>query len=130
MKANQQKPSKPTFVKFMWSLWRPVRFATLLVLLAMTATEVFRLLRQYVLKDIIDLPLRDDFQFTDLYLSVVLFLIFYAMDIAAKYSGVMTRQIHIYKKQTPYVTQVLFQQVSQKNIIFSVIITAERLHLQ
>lgn len=64
------------FIKFLFSLYKPVKVLAIVMVVSMMISQVFDLVKQYIIKGIIDLPSNPNFQVSDLYsVAVVLVLI-------------------------------------------------------
>ncbi len=109
---------KESFIKFLFSLYKPVKFTGFIMITFMIISEIFKLLKQYILKDIIDVPTKLGFELHDLYFYIVLILVFYLFELITYYISNITRCITVYRKQTPYITKVLFEQMNRKRYSF------------
>ena len=112
------KNNNKDFVKFLWSLYRPVKFTAIVMVISMVTSEIFKLLKQYVLKSIIDVPSQVGFKFSDLYIYVGVLLAFYVLELVTYYISNISRCIKVYRKQTPYITEVLFRKINTKTYSF------------
>lgn len=57
---------KKEFKKFVISLYKPVKYLTIIMIVCMAISQVLDLVKQYIIKDIIDLPSKGNFQINDL----------------------------------------------------------------
>ena len=55
------------FIKFVLSLYKPVKFLSIVMVFSMMISQIFDLIKQYIIKGIIDLPNNPNFQIADLY---------------------------------------------------------------
>ena len=63
IKMNKNK----NFIKFVLSLYKPVKFLSIVMVFSMMISQIFDLIKQYIIKGIIDLPNNPNFQIADLY---------------------------------------------------------------
>ena len=99
MKKNKE------FLNFVFSLYKPVKLLTLVMILSMVISQIFDLVKQYIIKGIIDLPSSSSFQISDLYKVVVVLLVVIILELIFFYISNITRTISIVKKQTPYISE-------------------------
>ena len=59
--------------KFFIFLYKPVRFYVILMVTCMILSKVFNLIKSYIIKGIIDLPLKTGFQLSDFIFSYYYF---------------------------------------------------------
>lgn len=59
MKRNKK------FLKFVLSLYKPVKFLAIVMVVSMIISQVLNFAKQYIIKGIIDLPNNPNFQITD-----------------------------------------------------------------
>lgn len=95
------------FRNFILSLYKPVKLLTFIMLVGVIISEILNLVKQYIIKNIIDLPLNSNFQIADLYNVIFVLLVVIVFEIIFFYISNITRTIHLLKKQTPYITRKL-----------------------
>lgn len=114
MKKNKK------FLSFVVSLYKPVKLLTIVMILSMVLSQVFDLVKQYIIKGIIDLPSNPNFQIADLYRVVIILLLIIILELIFFYISNITRTIHMVKKQTPYISENLFNNLNKKSYSFFV----------
>ena len=112
MKKNKE------FLNFVFSLYKPVKLLTLVMILSMVISQIFGLVKQYIIKGIIDLPSSSSFQISDLYKVVEVLLVVIILELIFFYISNITRTISIVKKQTPYISEKLFNNLAKKSYPF------------
>lgn len=108
------------FKKFLFSLYKPVKWLTFVMIISMIFSQVFDLLKLYSIKGIIDLPSRVNFSINDLYVVIFVLLIIIILEIIFAYISNITRTIYMLKKQAPYISQKLFNHLNKKKYPFFV----------
>lgn len=108
------------FRTFLLSLYKPVKVLSVVMIVSMILCEVFKLIKQYIIKGIIDLPGAENFEITELYRTGFVLLIFVVLEIACWYTSNITRRIFVFRKQTPYISEVLFNHLGKKTYPFFV----------
>ncbi len=106
------------FFKFVVSLYNPVKLLTIIMILSMILSQAFDLLKQYIIKDIIDLPKALTFQINDLYKIGAILILVILLVLIFRYISNIIRTITIVKKQTPYISEKLFNNLNRKNYAF------------
>ena len=96
------------FLDFVIFLYKPVKFFAIIMVVSMIISQVFDLIKQYIIKGIIDLPNNPNFQVTDLYKVVGVLLLIIVLELVFYYISNIVRTITIVKKQTPYISEILF----------------------
>lgn len=109
---------KENFKKFVISLYKPVKCLTIVMILSMIISQILDLVKQYIIKGIIDLPSMENFQIADLYNVVFTLLVVIVLELIFFYISNITRTIHIVKKQTPYISEKLFNNLNKKTYSF------------
>lgn len=109
---------KGEFKKFLLSLYKPVKLLTIVMIVSMIISQVFDVLKQYIIKGIIDLPTIRNFQVDDLYRVMFYLLVVIVLEIVFFYISNITRTIHVLKKQTPYISEKLFKNLDKKTYSF------------
>ena len=93
------------FIQFLISLYKPVKFLIVIMLCSMIISQIFDLVKQYIIKGIIDLPSNANFQIGDLYRVILILLGVIVLELIFFYISNITRTIFVVKKQTPYISQ-------------------------
>mgnify|MGYP000301594551 FL=1 len=106
------------FKKFVISLYKPVKGLTIVMILCMVISQILELVKQYIIKGIIDLPSMNNFKIDDLYQVVLTLLVVIVLELIFYYISNITRTIHIVKKQTPYISEKLFNNLNNKTYSF------------
>lgn len=106
------------FIKFVLSLYKPVKFLSIVMIFSMMISQIFDLIKQYIIKGIIDLPNNPNFQITDLYKVVFILLMVIILELIFFYISNITRTINVVKKQTPYISEKLFNNLNKKSYPF------------
>jgi len=109
---------KKDFKKFVISLYKPVKVLVFVMILSMMISQMLDLVKQYIIKDIIDLPSNSNFQTTDLYKTIITLLVVIILELIFYYISNITRTIHVVKKQTPYISEKLFNNLDKKTYSF------------
>lgn len=109
---------KENFRKFVLSLYKPVKSLTFIMIGCMIISQILDLVKQYIIKGIIDLPSMDNFQTTDLYKTIIILLCVIVLELIFYYTSNITRTIHMVKKQTPYISEKLFNILDKKTYSF------------
>ena len=84
----------------------------------MIISQILDLVKQYIIKGIIDLPSNSNFQATDLYRTIFILLGVIVLELIFYYISNITRTIHVVKKQTPYISEKLFNNLNKKKYSF------------
>ena len=108
------------FLDFVIFLYKPVKFFAIIMVVSMIISQVFDLIKQYIIKGIIDLPNNPNFQVTDLYKVVGVLLLIIVLELVFYYISNIVRTITIVKKQTPYISEILFNNLNKKEYSFFV----------
>ena len=108
------------FKEFLISLYKPVKRLTILMIGSMVICQILNLVKQYMIKDIIDLPSMSNFQIKDLYNVIFILLIVIILELIFFYISNITRTIHMVKKQTPYISEKIFNNLDKKTYPFFV----------
>lgn len=113
-----KKKKNKGFLKFLISLYNPVKFLVFIMIISIIISEIFNLIKQYIIKGMIDLPSNPNFQISDLYqvIGILFFIIF--LQLLFNYISNIIRTITVVKKQTPYITEKLFNNLDKKNYSF------------
>lgn len=106
------------FIKFLFSLYKPVKVLAIVMVVSMMISQVFDLVKQYIIKGIIDLPSNPNFQVSDLYNVAFVLIIIIILQLIFFYISNITRTIFVVKKQTPYIAEYLFNVLDKKNYAF------------
>ncbi len=109
---------KKDFKKFIISLYKPVKVLTFVMILSMIISQILDLVKQYIIKGIIDLPSKENFLPTDLYKTIFVLLGVIILELIFYYISNITRTIHVVKKQTPYISEKLFSNLDKKTYSF------------
>lgn len=72
---------KENFKKFVISLYKPVKGLTVVMILSMIVSQILDLVKQYIIKGIIDLPSMKNFQIVDLYKVVFTLLVVIVLEL-------------------------------------------------
>lgn len=115
MKENKKKDN---FYHFLMSLYKPVKFLTFVMIFSMMASQIFNLVKQYLIKGIIDLPTHANFQIADLYQVMVILIIVIILELICYYISNIVRNISILKRQSPYIAEKLFRHLNKKKYPF------------
>lgn len=108
------------FKDFLLSLYKPVRCLTIIMTGSMAISQILDLVKQYIIKGIIDLPSIENFQITDLYKAISILLIIIVLELIFYYISNIIRTIYMVKKQTPYISEKLFSNLDKKSYPFFV----------
>ncbi len=108
------------FIRFVLSLYKPVKFLTIVMVISMVISEIFDLIKQYIIKGIIDLPTASNFQISDLYKVIIILLVVIVLELIFFYISNITRTIYMVKQQTPYISEKLFKNLDKKGYPFFV----------
>lgn len=108
------------FKDFLLSLYKPVRCLTIIMIGSMAISQILDLVKQYIIKGIIDLPSIENFQITDLYKAISILLIIIVLELIFYYISNIIRTIYMVKKQTPYISEKLFSNLDKKSYPFFV----------
>lgn len=106
------------FKKFVISLYKPVKGLTIIMIGSMVVSQILNLIKQYIIKGIIDLPSIDNFQISELYRVIFTLLVVIILELIFFYISNITRTIHMVKKQTPYISEKLFNNLDKKSYSF------------
>lgn len=106
------------FIKFILSLYKPVKFLSFVMVFSMMLSQVFDLMKQYIIKGIIDLPNYPNFQIEKLYLVIFLLLVVIILELIFFYLSNIIRNICVVKRQTPYISEKLFHHLNKKSYPF------------
>lgn len=109
---------KKEFRKFVLSLYKPVKCLTFVMIGSMIISQILDLVKQYIIKGIIDLPSMENFQIGELYKVIAILLGVIVLELIFFYVSNITRTIHIVKKQTPYISEKLFNNLDKKTYSF------------
>ena len=88
------------------------------MVVSMMISQVFDLVKQYIIKGIIDLPSNPNFQMSDLYNVAFVLIIIIVLQLISFYISNITRTIFVVKKQTPYIVEYLFNILDKKIFCF------------
>lgn len=109
---------KENFKKFVISLYKPVKCLTIVMILSMVISQILDLVKQYIIKGIIDLPTMENFKIADLYNVTLILVVVIVFELIFFYISNITRTIHMVKKQTPYISEKLFNNLNKKRYSF------------
>ena len=109
---------KENLKKFVISLYKPVKFLTIVMIVSMIISQILDLVKQYIIKGIIDLPSMENFQISELYNVAFILLVVIVLELIFFYISNITRTIYIVKKQTPYISEKLFNGLNNKTYSF------------
>lgn len=109
---------KKEFRRFLLSLYEPVKLLTIVMIGSMVISQVLDLVKQYIIKGIIDLPTISNFQVNELYKVMFYLLVVIVLEIIFFYISNITRTIHMLKRQTPYISEKLFNNLDKKTYSF------------
>lgn len=109
---------KKDFKKFVISLYKPVKLLVFVMISSMMISQVLDLVKQYIIKGIIDLPSNPNFQTADLYKTIITLIVVIILELIFYYISNITRTIHVVKKQTPYISEKLFNNLDKKTYSF------------
>lgn len=112
MKQNKK------FLNFLVSLYKPIKIITIIMILSMMLSQILNLIKTYIIKGIIDLPTKSNFQLEDLYYVAIVLMIVIILEIIFFYISNYIREITIRKKQTPYIAEKLFNNLNKKKYSF------------
>ena len=93
------------FIRFVFSLYKPVKLLTTVMVFSMVISQIFDLIKQYIIKGIIDLPTTNNFQMNDLYKVIIVLLGVIILELIFFYISNITRTIYMVKQQTPYISE-------------------------
>ena len=79
------------FIRFVLSLYKPVKFLTIVMVISMVISEIFDLIKQYIIKGIIDLPTASNFQISDLYKVIIILLVVIVLELIFFYISNITK---------------------------------------
>ena len=108
------------FIRFVFSLYKPVKLLTTVMVFSMVISQIFDLIKQYIIKGIIDLPTTNNFQMNDLYKVIIVLLGVIILELIFFYISNITRTIYMVKQQTPYISEKLFNNLDKKGYPFFV----------
>ena len=114
----KEKMKKKQFRRFLLSLYEPVKLLTIVMIGSMVISQVLDLVKQYIIKGIIDLPFVNNFQVNELYRVMFYLLVVIVLEIIFFYISNITRTIHMLKRQTPYISEKLFNNLDKKTYSF------------
>lgn len=106
------------FKKFVISLYKPVKGLTIIMIGSMVIKQILDLIKQYIIKGIIDLPSMENFQISELYKVISILLAVIILEFVFFYISNITRTIFMLKKQTPYILEKLFNNLDKKTYSF------------
>ena len=106
------------FKRFLLSLYSPVKIFTIIMFVSMMLSQVCNIIKQYIIKNIIDLPSIPNFDIKNLYYIIIILIAIIIMEIIFFYVSNIIRTICIVKRQSPYITQKLFNNLQNKNYKF------------
>lgn len=106
------------FKKFVISLYKPVKGLTIIMIGSMIVSQILDLMKQYIIKGIIDLPSMNNFNIGELYKVIFILLGVIILELIFYYISNITRTIHMVKKQTPYISEKLFSNLNRKTYSF------------
>ena len=109
---------KKDFKKFVINLYKPVKILAIIMISCMMISQILDLIKQYIIKGIIDLPSNPNFHTTDLYKTIFILLGVIVLELIFYYISNITRTIHVVKKQTPYISEKLFNNLDKKKYSF------------
>ena len=107
-----------SFKKFVLSLYKPVKFLAIVMIISIVVSQILNLVKQYIIKGIIDLPNMENFQMADLYRTILILLCVIVLEIVFFYISNVIRTIYVVKKQTPYISEKLFNNLENKTYAF------------
>lgn len=110
MKKNKQ------FIKFLISLYKPVRFLTLVMMISMLFSQIAILFKQLVIKGLIDLPIKPIFGLNDLTSVIILLVGIIVVELILFYISNIVRTTFVLRKQQPYVSEYLFNDLNKKSM--------------
>ena len=113
-KAKKYIEKNRGFLEFLKSLYKPVKMLTIIMIASMIISQALDLVKQYIIKGIIDLPNTNGFQITDLYRVIFILLGVIILELIFYYTSNITRTICMLKKQTPYISEKLFNNLNKK----------------
>lgn len=119
-KAKKYIEKNRGFLEFLKSLYKPVKMLTIIMIASMIISQALDLVKQYIIKGIIDLPNTNGFQITDLYIVIFILLGVIILELIFYYISNITRTIYMLKKQTPYISEKLFNNLNKKAYPFFV----------
>lgn len=119
-KAKKYIEKNRGFLEFLKSLYKPVKMLTIIMIASMIISQALDLVKQYIIKGIIDLPNTNGFQTTDLYRVIFILLGVIILELIFYYISNITRTIYMLKKQTPYISEKLFNNLNKKAYPFFV----------
>lgn len=119
-KAKKYIEKNRGFLEFLKSLYKPVKMLTIIMIASMIISQALDLVKQYIIKGIIDLPNTNGFQITDLYRVIFILLGVIILELIFYYISNITRTIYMLKKQTPYISEKLFNNLNKKAYPFFV----------
>ena len=108
------------FKNFILSLYKPVKFLVFVMLISMVISQILNLVKQYIIKNIIDMPSANGFEIADLYEVIIVLLVVIVLEIIFFYVSNIIRTIYVLKKQTPYISVKLFRHLNSKTYPFFV----------
>ena len=113
-KAKKYIEKNRGFLEFLKSLYKPVKMLTIIMIASMIISQALDLVKQYIIKGLIDLPNTNGFQITDLYRVIFILLGVIILELIFYYTSNITRTIYMLKKQTPYISEKLFNNLNKK----------------
>ena len=112
MKKNKQ------FIKFLMSLYKPVKFLSIVMIVSIVLSQIAILFKQLIIKGLIDLPTKSVFGLNDLTSVLILLVGILVLELIFFYISNITRTIFVPKKQQPYISEMLFSNLSKKKYNF------------
>jgi len=106
------------FLSFLVSLYKPIKFITIIMIVSMILSQILNLVKTYIIKNIIDLPTNPNFQLSDLYYEAIVLMVVIILEIIFFYISNIIREITMRKKQTPYIAEKLFNNLNKKKYSF------------
>lgn len=106
------------FIHFLLSLYKPVKLLTFVMIFSMIISQIFNLIKQYIIKGMIDLPSNPNFEVNNLYQVAIILILIIILELLFYYISNIVRTIHMVKKQTPYISQKLFSHLNKKSYSF------------
>ena len=87
------------FKNFILSLYKPVKFLVFVMLISMVISQILNLVKQYIIKNIIDMPSANGFEIADLYEVMIVLLVVIVLEIIFFYVSNIIRTIYVLKNK-------------------------------
>ncbi|MCL2228525.1 MAG: ABC transporter ATP-binding protein/permease [Firmicutes bacterium] len=110
--------NKSGFARFFFSLYRPIRGLVILFFVASIIFHAGILIRNFIIRDIIDMPLQDGFQIRDLYIAIGIIIGIKILEVGFDFISNASVKIWAYRRQQPFITRKIFSDLNKKSYTF------------